>query len=110
MSKEPEHPCPEGASTGLLGRVPPACPKGELLSSQRLALVSESLGVSFNDQYLCFHPTDGRAWRATVHGVTKSQRQSERLSTRLCVHQILTGLSSGTFTPKQSSQRPRSLP
>ena len=28
----------------------------------------------------------------------------------LCVRQLLTGLRSGTYTPKQSSQRPGSLP
>ena len=42
---------------------------------------------------------------------SQSRTQTERLSTRLCVHQILTGLSSGTYTPEESwHQRPGSLP
>ena len=113
-SREAGHPWPgwppRRAIHGLAGQGAPAGPQGGSLHPERLALVSESSGVSFHDQCLCLHLTDGGAWRATVHGVAKSQQQSERLSMHLCVHQLLTGLGSGTYTPKQSSQRPGSLP
>ena len=38
-------------------------------------------------QYSCLeNPMDRGAWRATAHGITKSQTQLKRLSTQTCTH------------------------
>ena len=48
-------------------------------------------------QYSCLeNPTDRGAWRATVHGVTKSQTQLKRLSMYTVHKEILIYISQNT--------------
>ena len=54
---------------------------GSILGSGR----SPGEGNGNSLQYSCLgNPMDGRAWRATVHEVTKSQTQLKQLSMHTC--------------------------